>query len=141
MFNKMQMEMLSKEQLEKGYTLLDINFKGNTTKSITFKQEDILLSYIEGLTLDEIAEENNINPSGVREHLLRVNRKIKFLLGEGNGLISVTTQPPGVVTKKQFNTVTLQPQYENIDYKTINWSKLTPKEQIVLYNLLHKAKA
>lgn len=106
MINNMKLKMLPKEKLEKGYALLDINTKGNTTKSITFHQEDILLSYIEGMTLEEIAEEIGIQASGVREHLLRINNKIKHLLGEGDGLIYVITQPD--------DTKNAQTEYERL---------------------------
>ena len=125
MKNKFKQEMLTHDKLEKGYAMLDITNKGNTTKSITFKQEDILVSYLEGLTLDEIAIEMNINKSGVREHLLRVNRKIKFLIGEGEGLIMIYTPPTPI---------------KNMYCLNINWDKLNTEEQETLDILLNKAK-
>lgn len=72
--------MLNKELLQKGYSLLDITEKGDTTKSITFKQEEILVGYLEGMTLREIGNEVGCTADCVRQHLVKVNRKVKRLL-------------------------------------------------------------
>jgi RNA polymerase sigma factor (sigma-70 family) len=72
--------MLSKELLEKGYNLLDITEKGDTTKSITYQQEEILLLYLDDMTYREISEEVGCSVERVRQHLVKINHKVKCIL-------------------------------------------------------------
>jgi DNA-binding NarL/FixJ family response regulator len=72
--------MLSKELLEKGYNLLDITEKGDTTKSITYQQEEILLLYLDGMTYREISEEVGRSVECVRQHLVKINYKVECIL-------------------------------------------------------------
>lgn len=72
--------MLSKKLLEKGYHLLDITEKGDTTKSITYQQEEILLLYLDDMTYRDIGVDVGCSADRVRQHLVKINRKIKSLL-------------------------------------------------------------
>lgn len=75
-----RVKLLSKELLEKGYNLLDITEKGDTTKSITYQQEEILVGYLEGMNYREIGEEVGVSRDRVRQHLVKINYKIKRLI-------------------------------------------------------------
>lgn len=72
-------KLLPKDKLVEGYERMYVSCR-NTTKSMTAKQEDILTMYIEGWSLESIAEEVCLSISGVMYHLMLVNNKIKYLL-------------------------------------------------------------
>jgi uncharacterized protein (DUF433 family) len=76
--------VLDVEELIRGYELLNITPNRKDGRNITLRDEDILVSYIEGQTPDEIAKEMGLTKGRIMQILTYLSYKIKFRLKYSN---------------------------------------------------------